>query len=244
MTSTAPTTSTYDLLGVGRATGGLGPPWHGVHVATVVDVVDPDSQGRVRVRLPWSPDTDPNAVTGYEAWARLATVMAGNNRGTWLVPDVDDEVLVAFEGGSPDRPVVLGALWNGQDRPPDEMDDGGENNRKTIRSREGIELVFDDTSGSVVFSVETPGGHKVTLDDGAGSVTISDTAGSTIVLDAGGISMSTTTLTIDASSVQMSAGSVTVTSGQSTFSGAVTTASLTTSSVVSASYTPGAGNIL
>ena len=71
--------------------------WYGVYSAVVRDVVDPDSQGRIKVSLPWSPDAEGG---GYEAWARLATLMAGPNRGSWFIPDVDDEVLVAFAGGS------------------------------------------------------------------------------------------------------------------------------------------------
>ena len=88
--------------------------WFGVYSALVCDILDPDGLGRVKVTLPWSPDA---GGAGYEAWARLATLMAGNNRGSWFIPDVDDEVLVSFEGGDPRRPVVLGSLWNGKDRP-------------------------------------------------------------------------------------------------------------------------------
>ncbi|MFD0449555.1 phage baseplate assembly protein V [Rhodococcus aetherivorans] len=86
-----------------------------MYPATVTDVADPDGQGRVRIRLPWTPDTDRD---GYETWARLATLMAGAGRGTWFVPEVDDEVLAAFWAGDPDQPYVIGALWNGQDAPP------------------------------------------------------------------------------------------------------------------------------
>ncbi len=89
--------------------------WYGVFPALVTDVKDPDGQGRVKISLPWSPDTDGSR---YEAWARLATMMGGNNRGSWFVPDVNDEVLVAFEAGNPRRPYIVGCLWNGKDAPP------------------------------------------------------------------------------------------------------------------------------
>ena len=115
----------------------------GVYPALVIDVVDDDQQGRVRVRVPGLPDP---AGGAYEAWARLATMMAGANRGTWFIPDVDDEVLVAFEAGDPDRPYVIGALWNGQDAPPESMDGAGNNHLKTIRSRQGILITLDDTT--------------------------------------------------------------------------------------------------
>ncbi len=79
----------------------------GVHSGIVVDVKDPDGQGRVKVTLPWS--EQPGAAR-VEIWARLAVPMAGNKRGMWLIPDVDDEVVVAFEGGDARRPIVIGAM--------------------------------------------------------------------------------------------------------------------------------------
>src|ERR1700732_4421062 len=91
-----------------RAPLGPGGLFYGVYPAQVSDIQDPDHQGQVKVKLPWSPDA---AGGVYETWARLATLMGGGNRGTWFVPDVGDEVLVAFEGGQPRRPYVVGALW-------------------------------------------------------------------------------------------------------------------------------------
>src|SRR5262245_61778369 len=108
-----------------RIPSGLGGCWYGVYPAQVTDIKDPDSMGRVKVKLPWSPDTGSES---YEVWARIATLMAGNNRGTWFIPDAEDEVLVAFEAGNPARPYVVGALWNGQDSPPESMDGSGQNN--------------------------------------------------------------------------------------------------------------------
>ena len=84
-----------------REAGGWGGLWLGVYPAVVTDLRDPDQQGRVKIRLPWTPDA---AGASAELWARLATLMAGASRGSWFVPDVGDEVLVAFEGGQPLRP--------------------------------------------------------------------------------------------------------------------------------------------
>ena len=89
-------------------------------------------------------------------------VIAGKDRGSWFIPDVGDEVLVAFEHGDPARPYVIGGLWNGSDSPPDSMDGAGKNNRKVIKSRAGVKITFDDTSGQVQLIIETPGGQKVT----------------------------------------------------------------------------------
>src|SRR5207253_3442312 len=105
-----------------RVPAGLGGRWYGVYPALVSDIKDPDGQGRVKITLPWSPDTDGSR---YETWARVATLMGGNNRGSWFIPDVNDEVLGVLEGGDPRRPYVIGGLWNGSDTPPDAMDGAG-----------------------------------------------------------------------------------------------------------------------
>jgi uncharacterized protein involved in type VI secretion and phage assembly len=224
-----------------RAPAGLGGHWYGVFPALVSDIKDPDGQGRVKVTLPWSPDTGGGK---YEAWARLATLMGGNNRGSWFIPDVNDEVLIAFEGGDPRRPYVVGALWNGNDSPPDSMDGAGNNYRKVMRSRNGVQLTMDDTDGQEKFIAETPGGQKITLKDGPGAIEIVDSNGNSIKLEASGITVTTSAkVTVNATLVAVSASMVTVDAGMSKFSGVVQCDTLISNSVVSASYTPGAGNI-
>jgi len=225
----------------GRVPLGYGGLFYGVYPALVTDIADPDGQGRVKVKLPWSPDGD---GATYEAWARLATMMAGNNRGSWFVPDENDEVLVIFEAGNPRRPYVIGALWNGSDAPPESMDGAGNNYIKAIRSRNGVKITLDDTDGQESFIVETPGGQKMTLKDGPGSVEIADSNGNSVTLEAAGITVTASAkVTINASTVEVSAGMVTVNAGMSKFSGVVQADTVITNSVVSASYTPGAGNI-
>ena len=224
-----------------RLPAGYGGRFYGVYPALVIDIVDPDGQGRVKVSLPWSPDSDGAA---YEVWARLATMMAGNNRGTWFIPDVDDEVLVMFEAGDPRHPYVVGALWNGRDAPPESMDGGGNNYLKTIRSRNGVKVVLDDTDGQETLTLETPGGQTAILKDGPGSIELRDSNGNTIKMESSGITVTASAkVTINASTIEVSAGMVTVNAGMSQFSGVVQAATVITNSVVSASYTPGAGNI-
>ncbi len=233
--------TTLEIILEGRQPAGLGGHWYGVYPALVGDIKDPDGQGRVKVTLPWSPDTGSDR---YEAWARLATLMGGNNRGSWFVPDVDDEVLIAFEGGDPRRPYVVGGLWNGQDAPPDSMDGGGNNYRKVICSRNGVKLTLDDTDGQEKFIMETPGGQKITLKDGPGSVEIADSNGNSMKLETSGVTITASAkVTVNASTMEVSAGMVTVNAGMSRFSGVVQCDTLISNSVVSASYTPGAGNI-
>jgi uncharacterized protein involved in type VI secretion and phage assembly len=218
-----------------------GARWFGVYPAIVRDIVDPDGQGRVKVALPWSPD---GAGQGYEAWARLATLMAGHNRGSWLIPDTDDEVLVAFEGGDPRRPYVLGGLWNGSDAPPESMDGGGRNDKKVLRSRNGVKVTLDDTQGSEQLVLETPGGQKLTLKDGPGSVTIEDANGNSVKLETAGVTVTAAAkATITAATAEISAATLTVNAGMAKFSGVVQASTVITNAVVSSSYTPGAGNI-
>lgn len=216
--------------------------YYGVYAAIVTDIADPDGQGRVRVRLPWAPDADGRR---YEVWARLATMMAGNDRGTWFVPDPDDEVLVCFEAGDPRRPYVIGGLWNGRDAPPEDMDGGGENNLKVIRSRNGVKITMDDSAGRERLEVETPGGQSVELKDGPGTLILKDQNGNTVTLDAGGVTVDAAAQVsvTAAGQVSVKAGMVQVNAGMSRFSGVVQADSIITNSIISASYTPGAGNI-
>jgi uncharacterized protein involved in type VI secretion and phage assembly len=224
-----------------RVPTGWGGRWYGVLPALVIDIKDPDNQGRVKVTLPWAIDA---GGARYEAWARLATMMGGNNRGSWFVPDVDDEVLVAFEHGDARRPYVLGGLWNGRDAAPETMDGSGNNYRKVLRSRNGVTITLDDQDGQEQLILETPGGQKITLKDGPGAVEVIDSNGNSVKLETAGITVNASAkVTVNASMLAISAGMVTVDAGMSRFSGVVQADTVISNSVVSASYTPGAGNI-
>ena len=224
-----------------RAPRGFGGRFYGAYPALVKDIKDPDGQGRVKVSLPWSPDKD---GASYEAWARIATMMAGNNRGSWFIPDVNDEVLVIFLGGDPRHPCVLGGLWNGQDSPPQNMDGAGKNNVKKIRSRNGVQITLDDSDGQEKMVLETPAGQSVTLQDGPGSISVVDSNGNSVKLETAGVTVTASAkVTVNASTAEISAGILTVNAGMSTFSGVVQADTVITNSVISASYTPGAGNI-
>lgn len=237
------TAITQSLLGsLEHTTVGVPPArWFGVYPALVNDINDPDGQGRIQVTLPWAPDA---GGSPYQVWARLATLMGGDNRGSWFIPDAGDEVLVSFEAGDTRRPYVLGGLWNGSDQPPESMDGAGNNYIKAIRSRNGVKVTLDDTDGREQLILETPGGQQVTLSDGPGTILIQDSNGNSVNLDSSGITVTSSgEVSITASTVQVSAASVTVNAGISTFSGVVQADTVVTNSVVSASYTPGAGNI-
>lgn len=129
--------------GVGSAGG---PPIYGVVVGLVTNIKDPDGMHRVKLKFPWLSDD-------YETWwARSAQVGAGNERGLSWLPEVDDEVLVAFEQGDVRRPYVIGMLFNGKDKVAKGngtklYDGSGKSVLKELRSRTGHHLIFQDNFG-------------------------------------------------------------------------------------------------
>ena len=165
-------------------------------VGIVKDIKDPSSLGRVKVDFPWlAEESEAVAISSDEDrahsyWARIATLMAGAGRGTFFIPEVDDEVLVAFEHGDLDRPVVLGSLWNADDAPPESMDSDAKNNLRSIRSRSGHVISFDDNTEDkkAMVTIKSQGGHQIVLDDDGdkGKIEISTSAGHAITLDDAG----------------------------------------------------------
>jgi len=112
----------------------------GVVVGVVIDNKDPDKLARVKVKIPrLGEDKESN-------WARVVSFMAGKERGAFFLPEVDDEVLVAFEYGDINSPFVVGSLWNGKEKPPLANDDG-KNNFRIIKSRSGHIIRLDDSDG-------------------------------------------------------------------------------------------------
>ena len=99
------------------------------------------------------------------------------------MPEVDDEVLVAFDKGDIEHPYIIGSVWNGKDTPPEGNSDG-ENNTKLIRSRCGHQVKFFDKQGQESLEIKTQGGHTLLMDDSAGSaqIVIKDNSGNQIVI--------------------------------------------------------------
>lgn len=137
---------------------------NGVAIGIVTNNQDPDGMGRIKVHFPWLSDENESF------WARISTLMAGNDRGSFFIPEVDDEVLVAFGYGDINEPYIIGSLWNGVDLPPEDNADGKNNIRK-IKSRSGHEIIFndDDEQQQEKLVIHTKAGHKIVLDDSSGS---------------------------------------------------------------------------
>lgn len=139
---------------------------YGVVVGIVTNNQDPDGMGRVKVKFPWLSDQDESW------WARIATVMAGSSRGSYFLPEVNDEVMIAFEHGDVRFPYVLGGLWNGKDSPPTTNSDG-QNNIRVIKSRSGHIVRLDDTNGNEKIEViDKTGSNSVTIQSADNSITI------------------------------------------------------------------------
>jgi phage protein D/phage baseplate assembly protein gpV len=155
--------------------------WLGVVTAVVTNTDDPQDWGRVKVKFPWMTDD------AESAWARVVGIGAGPEAGYYVMPDVDDEVLVAFEHGDFSRPVVLGGLWNGQHQIPPEAAGAASGEKpqvRTWRSRSGHAFtMYDDADKKV--DVVTADGHKITLDDAQKKIEITSKGGLTVTLDDG-----------------------------------------------------------
>jgi uncharacterized protein involved in type VI secretion and phage assembly len=153
--------------------------WPGVVTAVVTNTDDPNDWGRVKVKFPWMTDD------AESEWARLTSVGAGPEAGLFVVPDVGDEVVVAFEHGDFNRPFVLGGLWNGQSAIPPEGAGAAAGEKPLVRSwhsRTGHYLAMFDNADNKV-EIITAGGHQILLDDANKKVEILTSGGHKITMD-------------------------------------------------------------
>jgi uncharacterized protein involved in type VI secretion and phage assembly len=156
---------------------------NGVVVGLVTSVDDPEQQGRIKVHFPWLDE-------GHETdWIRIATLMAGNDRGSFFMPEVDDEVLVAFEHGEARFPYVIGFLWNGRDAPP-----GAHVRDRIFKSKNGHQIRFLDSTpgsgdqGGII--LEDAHENRITLTNGqikVQSVGVLVLEGASVIIRVGGV---------------------------------------------------------
>lgn len=164
---------------------------YGVVVGVVTNNQDPDKMGRVKVKFPWLSDVDESW------WARMAAPMAGKQRGAFFLPEVSDEVLVAFEHGDVRFPYVLGALWNGQDAPPLTNDDG-KNNIRMIKSRSGHVVKLNDEDGKETIEIiDKSQKNSIVIDTSKNTITVTTDKDITLSASQGKI-------TLDAKQVEIS----------------------------------------
>lgn len=162
------------------AAAGILPAVHGLQIGKVTQLEeDPDGEDKILIQLPIV-DKEEQGI-----WARLATLDAGEGRGTFFRPEIDDEVIVGFINGDPNEAVVLGQLHSSAKPAPEAGSD--DNHLKGYVSRSEMKLIFDDDK--IAFSIETPAGKKVTLDEDAGTIVVEDDHSNVITLDDAGITM-------------------------------------------------------
>lgn len=216
----------------------------GGHLAMVTSLDDPDDLNRVQIRL--LAYDGPKGQDGQDMpiWARVVGAFAGNDRGVFFLPEVDDEVLVVFVQGDPRYPLIVGGLWSGKNKSPASIEASGENKLKRIKSKNGIQITLDDSQGKETLTLETPGKQKFTLKDGPGEILIEDSNGNTVKLHSSGIDVTAgANVKVNASKVEVTAGMVDVKSAMAKFSGVVQCTTLIATNVVGTTYTPGAGNV-
>lgn len=154
----------------------------GVVVGLVKSLDDPDGQGRIQLEFPGLPDGP------RSSWAPVASLLAGKKRGAFFMPEIDDEVLVAFENGDFSHPFIVGFLWNGVDQPPEtdpknriiltpgghtlRFEDGGGAKKVILQSNSGHKLTLDDSPGAQSVTLESSGSLKLELNDTAQSITL------------------------------------------------------------------------
>ena len=207
--------------------------YFGVYPAIVTSVVrDTDNLGRIELSFPWLGEDGADV----RALATLCTPYADDDQGFEMIPAVDSQVVVAFEAGNLRRPYVLGACWNGKESLP--QSPVATNDKRLIRTRSGSLLEFDDTEGAAKVTLSMKSGHSLVLDDGAQEVKLAHANGCMIKMNAAG------QVTVTANStVEVTASAVNVHAATAIFDGLIQCETLITNSVVSASYTPGAGNV-
>lgn len=177
----------------------------GVMLAVVTNNKDPESLGRVKLKLPI------REIEQETDWARVTTFMGGKSRGSLFVPEVGDEVLVAFLMGDPNQPYVIGSLWNKNDPAPKGDD---KNNLRKIVSRAGHEILFDDTDKDEKIVVKTKKGHTLSISDKADEVKLADQSGAHSLVIKGGSSGSITVKSSNTKVEITAQGDITLTSNK------------------------------
>jgi uncharacterized protein involved in type VI secretion and phage assembly len=221
----------YEVSTPGRA--------EGCYLAEVVSVNDPENLARVQVV-----SLHADGITDHRApiWARVAVPFAGNNRGAFLLPTVGDEVLINFLQGDPRFPIVVGGLWHGSATPPETLS-SDRIDRWSIVGTAGTRIAIVEASEPTI-SFTTPGGVSGELKDTGGGTIEFVAAGTTITVNSQGVSVQTPSrVSVNASQVEVTAGQVTVNAALSNFSGIVKCDVLQATTVISSTYTPGAGNV-
>ncbi len=211
-----------------------------LHSGLVVSVADPLALGRVQIRL--------LTMTGFDTqesliWARVAVPFAGADYGAFLLPGIDDEVVVSFLNGDPRYPVVIGSLWHGSAKPTETLPKD-EVDRWTFTGKHGSRIAIEEPSASdAKISFTLPNGVSGVL-SATGYIEFK-VPQSVFTMNAEGIRIQTNLKVevVAATSLMLQSPQVTVNCPYTQFHGAISCTAITTNSVVSATYSVGAGNV-
>lgn len=191
---------------------------------------DPEGRGRLKLEI---------LNTGMQLWAVGMTSSAGNGYGISCLPRIDEIVVLAFL--SPELPIILGAVWSGNDSHP--ADAQAVEEKYSLISPDGTRVILDDGDGPKI-NIQTRSGHHLTITEAGGGEIKIEKGSESVTLSNSGISIvSAAKVEVQASQVDVSAAMVKVDAGMSQFSGVVKCDTLIATSVVGTTYTPGAGNI-
>jgi uncharacterized protein involved in type VI secretion and phage assembly len=183
---------------------------NGILIGIVSSLDDPEHLGRITVQYPYLGNQESDQ-------ARLATVMAGNGFGTYFLPDVGDEVLVALEQNDPRRAYILGGLWSQPDPPPKDVGKATDNHVKLIKTRCGQMIVLDDSPGKEkIVLIDKDGKRKVVIDSGSQKIEVlCDQGNVDIKAPNGDLTIEARSITIKATTdLNLTGGTVTTVKGQ------------------------------
>jgi uncharacterized protein involved in type VI secretion and phage assembly len=202
---------------------------HAMHLAQVVENVDPESRGRIKVRM---------LATEAELWASVVVASAGQGYGLTCLPKLEETVVVAFI--TPEQPLVIGSIWAGENSMPSSAD--AVEDHYVIETPSRSVLEFNDTDSAWI-EIRTSSGYSLKIDEGNGGKITLTRGGQMIEMSSSEIKLSGTKVVLEASTIEMNAPQITANTSMASFSSVVQCNTCIATSVVGTSYTPGAGNI-
>jgi hypothetical protein len=202
----------------------------GLALGRVTDNHDPEGRGRIKLNM---------LALDVEIWASVVVASAGHGYGVACLPKLNEIVLVAFL--TPEQAFVIGAVWSGAHSEPARATPAQD--RYSITMPSGMSAVFDDKGGPSV-TITTPAGNIVSLSDGSGGQCTVTLGSTTLQVTPTEIDLTAAVrVNLNCMTAAVSAQFVSVDAAIAKFSGVVKCDTLITNSVISSSYTPGAGNI-
>lgn len=205
-----------------------------VVLAKVESVEDPDGLGRIQISYPLHAESS-------LAWAPVAVPFAGKGYGAYFIPDVGEIVVAAFLNNDSRTPVVMGAVWHGKATPTESA--GSSIDRWVLTSKSGTRVAIED-GGQPKVVIETPSGASLTVsDEGGGTVTV-ETGGTSLTLSPTEVAIKSVMVKVDCTVFELNSAIANIHAPLANFDAVINSQVCLTTTVVSSTYTPGAGNML